>query len=87
MSPRAMPTILPSRDERDSWAGLGFWLLAGLESNFGIDPVSSFVPVLASSEAKPPPPVLPHLSQNRGKFSGPRTASMASNPSGERRSL
>ena len=85
ISPLEIPTVFPSRDARTSSRGVfafssrAFSLLPSLAGS------DSFAPVIASMVANPTPPVLPHWSQNLWNPSGPRTDSIASSPSEERR--
>ena len=80
ISPLEIPTILPSRDERASGGGFG------LSSPVFSGASETLEPVVASIAASPLPPVFPHLSQNLGNSSGPRTHSMELKPSEESRS-
>lgn len=86
MSPREIPTIFPSRDVRDSVTIFVVPSLLGFGCSSFRGSAVIVEPVIASRAAKPLPPVLPHASQNFWKPSGPRTDSMASSPSEERRS-
>ena len=94
ISPREIPTVLPSREVKVSFEGTKAFeseLLAagdGFSSLIFFGGPSSFSicsPVTASSAANPAPAVFPHRSQNRGKSSA-STSSIASRPSLERRS-
>lgn len=83
ISPLEMPTTFPSRELSVS-RGPAF-RAESLSSLAGAAGGEIFSAVIASIWANPLPPVLLHLSQKIWKPSGPRTSSMASSPSAERR--
>lgn len=84
ISPREIPTTLPSREVRDSLVASRLTPSPILSSSG--ETISW--PVIASITPNPPfTPVFPHFSQKVWKSLGPRTDSMASNPSDDSRNL